>query len=390
MGTSLRLDAHAAPPIGIRHEYKKYQKLRPRDFNEDLDIIDFRRGLTRSQDADIVQIGAVSAERIAAVCRSFHQTDKQHIPITENTVSPNSIPIYQHRDLPGLHVLPALLPPKTQLYLLSRLLHHELSNPEHNTNIHAHYQVPYFLDAPFPTSEAQNAYNITSFFSRSPSSSNLFSPKDSATHRPLSISQFLQRKLRWMTLGGQYDWTKKEYPLGPPPPFPVDIAELLHGLFPEIKPQAAIVNLYSPGDTLSMHRDVSEECDKGLISVSLGCDCIFMVGLEENKEDQIDDEDIRQQFSGGGRHDKNARVLALRLRSGDVVCMSGKSRFAWHGVPRIIPGTCPEWMQEWPARSLPEKEVGVNGSYGSSGEFEAWRGWMASKRINLNVRQMWE
>jgi hypothetical protein len=116
-----------------------------------------------------------------------------------------------------------------------------------------------------------------------------------------------------------------------------------------------------------------------------------MVGLEEEEEEeQLDGREVGQQLrsetgtlaeEGQG---KRVNVLALRLRSGDVVYMSGKSRFAWHGVPKVIPGTCPEWMQEWPAG---DRDVDVDCS---SGEFEAWRGWMASKRINLNVRQMWE
>jgi hypothetical protein len=100
MATSLNLDAHAAPPGGIRCAYKKYQKLRPRDFDEDLDIVDFRRGLTCSQ-ALVVQIGEISAERIAAVCHGFHQANKQRIPSAGDVVSPNDIPVYQHRDLPG-------------------------------------------------------------------------------------------------------------------------------------------------------------------------------------------------------------------------------------------------------------------------------------------------
>jgi alkylated DNA repair protein alkB family protein 1 len=107
---------------------------------------------------------------------------------------------------------------------------------------------------------------------------------------------------------------------------------------------------------LSLHRDVSEECDRPLVSISLGCDAIFMTGLEDGKG------------------------LAIRLRSGDALVMSGPARYAWHGVPQILPGTCPEWMADWPYRED-----------GSDGEtYEHWKGWMARKRINLNVRQMWE
>jgi len=152
-----------------------------------------------------------------------------------------------------------------------------------------------------------------------------------------------------------------------------------------MEPEAAIVNLYSPGDTLSMHRDVAEQCDKGLVSVSIGCDAIFVIGLDGvpplqegmDRASKMDDE------KDGGCDDEElgAKVIALKLRSGDAVYMTGASRFAWHGVPKIIPGTCPEWLRNWPAEEMDES--GFN-------RFEGWRGWMEEKRINLNVRQMFD
>ena len=137
---------------------------------------------------------------------------------------------------------------------------------------------------------------------------------------------------------------------------------MLTSLFPGIKAQAAIVNLYSPGDTLSLHRDVSEECDKGLVSVSLGCECLFVIGL-------------------GAKGIEGGDYVTVRLRSGDAVVMSNEARWAWHGVPRILKGTCPEYLEDWPAGC---------GKDGDDGKYETWRGWMKSKRVNLNVRQMFD
>jgi alkylated DNA repair dioxygenase AlkB len=153
-------------------------------------------------------------------------------------------------------------------------------------------------------------------------------------------------------------------------------------VFPDIEPEAAIVNLYSPGDTLSMHRDVAEQCDKGLVSVSIGCDAIFVIGLDglvplQEDADHPWETGCEQDDGTADSEEPGTRVIALRLRSGDAVYMTGASRFAWHGVPKIIPGTCPEWLRNWPA------EEGIDG-------FEGWRGWMEGKRINLNVRQMFE
>lgn len=193
----------------------------------------------------------------------------------------------------------------------------------------------------------------TSMFSAD--SSATLRPKDPSIHDELSMKRVLEKKLRWVTLGAQYDWTSKEYPQERPPAFPSDIAGVLGALFPYVNPDAAILNIYSPGDTLSVHRDVSEKCDQALISVSLGCEAIFLAGNRDASQ-----------------------TATIRLRSGDVLVMSGPSRYAWHAVPKIIPGTCPDWLRDWP----------MLGSRGST--YAQWKGWMAGKRVNLNVRQIRE
>lgn len=165
----------------------------------------------------------------------------------------------------------------------------------------------------------------------------------------------MNKSLRWITLGGQYDWTRKQYPDEEVPEFPADINNLIGNLFSEMVPQAAIINVYSPGDTLSLHRDVSEQIDKGLVSVSIGCDCLFVIGMRDESD-----------------------TIIVRLRSGDALYMSKQARFAWHGVPKIIPKTCPTALKDWPAEDLSD----------TNSRYEAWKGWLSTKRINLNVRQM--
>lgn len=254
----------------------------------------------------------------------------------------------------GLIVIPALLTPEVQQTTLSKLFHRDLSNPEHKTNLHLHYDVKY---PGTPSSEdvvgnSEFSSRRSSFFGDSPDRV-AFVPKNPKEHKPITIKAALKKKLRWMTLGGQYDWTAKAYPKEAPPPFSSDIASFIHKLFPSMKPQAAIINVYSPGDTLSMHRDVSEKVDKGLVSISIGCDAIFIIGLAGKDGPPV--------------------YEVLRLRSGDAVYMTGQSRLAWHGVASIIPGTCPDYLEHWPGE-----------------EYPAWSGWMKDKRINLNIRQMFD
>lgn len=263
-------------------------------------------------------------------------------------------------DWPGLRFLPSLLPQHTQRTLLSRLLHRDLANPSHKTNVHFHHALPYH----FLSADSFNEETRLSFFDFPPASLIPFPAVDPKLHKPLSLFQFLRRKLRWMTLGGQYDWTNKVYPHDAQPGFPRDVSDLIRGIFPQVRPEAAIVNFYSPGDTLSMHRDVSESCDAGLVSISLGCDGLFLAGIEHPS-------------TGDVNH------VVVRLRSGDAVLMSGPSRFAWHSVPQILANTCPSWLSNWPA------DASYDGSdSGTASQYEAWRGWMADKRINLNIRQM--
>ena len=255
-----------------------------------------------------------------------------------------------------------MVPKKTQINLLSKLLHRDLGNKEHRTNVHLHHQIPYHLTIP-ATLRSRDDISHASFFNISPQSTEPFLPHDKMVHKALTVSHFLNQKLRWVTLGGQYDWTQKQYP-SENPPFPADVGAFAHDLFPDLKAEAAIVNIYRPGDTLNLHRDVSENCDKGLISISIGCDGIFVVGMNAKDDD-------------------SQRSVVLRLRSGDAVFMSGDARFAWHGVPQILSNTCPEWLRSWPAQDGTE-------SMGNDVKdtHELWRDWMASKRINLNIRQM--
>ncbi|OAA80781.1 oxidoreductase, 2OG-Fe(II) oxygenase family [Akanthomyces lecanii RCEF 1005] len=275
------------------------------------------------------------------------------------------VPVLHHPLLPGLLIAPSLVPPAVQIAALDKMLHRDLSDPKHQTNLHLHYDLPY-LEGDDGETDAPR-----SLFSLAPESPVRFTPKDPSVHKPLSPKQVFSRRLHWVTLGGQYDWTNRVYPEQerPPPAFPSDIARFLQAMFPATVAQAAIVNIYTPGDTMMMHRDVSEFTDKGLVSLSFGCDGLFMiapnvmpaaVGVEEEEKKKK------------GEVEKD--YLLLRLRSGDAIYMTQESRFAWHGVPKIVPGTCPEYLENWPARK--------------DGQFGAWEGWMKSKRINLNVRQV--
>ncbi|GAB0132259.1 hypothetical protein EsDP_00000700 [Epichloe bromicola] len=348
------LDAHEQPSAEMRAQWKYYSRLEPSVLAQEPSIDDPRKPLSQN---GFRRAGQIDKSQVAS---AFAELSPELSSLSERDV-----PIIHHPLLPGLLIVPDLVPPAIQKTLLSRMLHRDLSNPKHQTNMHLHYTLPCPAtndDTPTPPS----------FFALPPESPASFIPKDAAVHRPLTPRQVLTRRLHWVTLGGQYDWTNRVYPdLPETPRFPVDLSQFLERLFPETLAQAAIVNLYSPGDTMMMHRDVSEETDKGLVSLSFGCDCLFMIapgGIPPCREEHSGAESAR-----GIQEGEQKRYLLLRLRSGDAIYMTQESRYAWHGVPKVIKGTCPEYLENWPSED---------------GKYTKWEGWMKNKRINLNVRQM--
>ncbi|RKU49202.1 hypothetical protein DL546_009066 [Coniochaeta pulveracea] len=347
-GDITELDAHEQPSDELRAKWKTFAKGEQKDILKSNDIDDLN---IPDKSVRFIVTGSISVDKLQAAFDSLQ-------PGISSTLDLKDVPILYHPLLPGLLILPSLIPPPVQKLLLNTIIHRDLSNPRHQTNLHLHYDLPY------PDTTPDQDMTEGSFFTYPPESPIRFTPKDPDVHKPLSIDQVLGRRLHWVTLGGQYDWTSRVYPEERPPEFPRDIASFLETLFPETIPQAAIVNFYTPGDTMMMHRDVSEETDKGLISLSLGCDSLFMIA--PNDVGKMTEEE-KAALEGGKDH------VLLRLRSGDAIYMTKESRFAWHGVPKVLKGTCPDYLEDWPAED---------------GKFGEWKGWMKNKRININVRQM--
>ncbi|MEV8123532.1 alpha-ketoglutarate-dependent dioxygenase AlkB [Streptomyces sp. NPDC085944] len=95
--------------------------------------------------------------------------------------------------------------------------------------------------------------------------------------------------------------------LGPdaPTPAPYDIA---------------LINFYDADARMGMHRDADERSDAPVVSLSLGDTCVFRFGNPETRARPHTD---------------------VELRSGDLFVFGGPSRLAYHGVPRVHPGTAP-------------------------------------------------
>jgi alkylated DNA repair protein (DNA oxidative demethylase) len=83
-------------------------------------------------------------------------------------------------------------------------------------------------------------------------------------------------------------------------------------------PEACLVNWYEADSRLGLHVDADEDAKLApVVSVSLGSRALFRLG-------------------GKARSDPTS---SMRLASGDVVVLGGRSRRAYHSVDRIYPGT---------------------------------------------------
>ena len=115
---------------------------------------------------------------------------------------------------------------------------------------------------------------------------------------------------------------------------------------------------------LAKQDDREEDLTKPVVSISFGLPAIFLMG-------------------GASRNDGDP--VAVVVREGDVVVMSGKSRLGVHGVPRVF--------DESDARSPTATAAAAAGGGGgddSPGPRARAAAWHALRgRINVNVRQVY-
>ncbi len=149
----------------------------------------------------------------------------------------------------------------------------------------------------------------------------LFTPKMPRTGKEMSVRMTNFGPLGWVTdQQNGYRYQTCHPVTGQPwPDLPGRLFDLWQTLadYPH-SPQACLVNYYADTAKMGLHQDRDEEVfDAPVISVSLGNECLFRVG-------------------GTSR---GSKTQSFRLRSGDVMMLSGSARLAFHGVDRIYPNT---------------------------------------------------
>ena len=97
--------------------------------------------------------------------------------------------------------------------------------------------------------------------------------------------------------------------------------------YADFKPDACLINTYTPGAKMGLHQDRDEQdFAQPIVSVSLGLPAVFL-------------------FGSCKRNDKPQR---LRLNDGDVVVWGGPARLAFHGVAPLADG----WHCCWGRRRV--------------------------------------
>lgn len=133
--------------------------------------------------------------------------------------------------------------------------------------------------------------------------------------------------LGWHWVPYRYTKVAEDTDGAPVTPMPDVLVELgrravgtVHGAGPAAvyTPDAALVNFYDATAKMGMHQDKEELVDAPVVSLSLGDDCTFRFGNSEHR---------------------NRPYTDVTLRSGDLFAFGGPARWAFHGVPRIHPGT---------------------------------------------------
>lgn len=250
--------------------------------------------------------------------------------------------VFSFSPIPGFLVLPGLLSEREQMELLKDCFFNTMQ-PPNNSNLNYHYELPNC-----------NLFRECLLNQNSPNLKSIQSHIEDA-----SVDNEFLKRVRWFTIGYQYDWTTKEYLLERKNQFPPmigKVAKEIAGLIGcnNYVPESGVINYYQLKNTLMGHVDRSEKnMHAPLISISLGHACVFLMG-------------------GSGRDDP---VYPFILRSGDVVIFQQECRRNYHGVPRIIENSLPSHFS---ATVGPEE----------TGEESAVKKLISTGRININVRQV--
>ncbi|MER6994725.1 alpha-ketoglutarate-dependent dioxygenase AlkB [Streptomyces sp. NPDC000410] len=105
-------------------------------------------------------------------------------------------------------------------------------------------------------------------------------------------------------------------------------------------PDTALINFYDGAAKMGMHQDKDERSSAPVVSLSIGDTCLFRFGNTESRGRPYTD---------------------VELASGDLFVFGGASRFAYHGVPKVYPGTADPELGLTGRLNITLRETGLAG-----------------------------
>lgn len=206
----------------------------------------------------------------------------------------------------GAFIIRDALDRKQQIEILLHTLVDLLSS-NNNTNLHCHH----------------NDIDINDMMTDIWSNSNDYIDQMIGNTNEHMNKDTVLSKIRWITLGYQYNWTLRSYNRDEHVCFPAKLGNICKELNEsasnvtkfKLDVQAAIINFYQSNSIMGGHQDDAEITkNHPVLSLSIGSPCIFLLG---------------------GFH-REEHPLSIILRSGDVLFMGGKARLRIHGVPKVF------------------------------------------------------
>ncbi|KAJ2852703.1 hypothetical protein IWW36_000060 [Coemansia brasiliensis] len=330
--------------------------------------------------AKVIDFTAIGTDSVAGVRRlSLSHSLCSPISLPFKVFAQSRPPAYSIDKHPGLIIIPNPFTDEAQRWIARKCLC-DCTRPPNRTNLDPFFDLPstsLFALASNTNNDAEQLGDECRVSSRKNTGTidpGITMPKDQFYSRSALPADLLER-LRWCTLGWQYNWTTKLYDLGASE-FDSELDDLMRSLAiavtsvsalphtdkyneSQFVSQAGIINYYDERTTMAGHVDKTEEnMDAPLISCSIGLTCVYLIG-------------------GSTRDTEPTPIL---LRSGDVLAMCGESRMAFHGVPRVLANTAPSY--------LTNLDAGNNDAV--SGKYPQWHNfakYMETHRINCNARK---
>ena len=148
----------------------------------------------------------------------------------------------------------------------------------------------------------------------------LFIPLMPRTGRPFSVRMTNMGSLGWVSDRNGYRYQAMHPDTGAAWP---TMPEIVLDVWRKVAnyaalPEACLVNFYQGGAKMGLHQDKDEEdFTAPVVSISLGDTALFRFGGTE----------------------RGGKTSTVKLASGDVLVMGGKSRLCFHGIDRVYSGT---------------------------------------------------